>query len=657
MGELVKSSMEGRMKRILNDTAKLERMQYREKQKELRENHLMKLKKSTLPMIEPKIKKYTQSKCRKCDIGNEKFVKHEDWHLPEMNALTMEVETKGWKKWAEVVVVRKFLSMSIESLIFHPAHINMLKNLETKNVPVMFVLQSERFETDAILVNFVLWLNKIELPVAFVDNKMKRIPVIGRILDDLKIKVETKIDAGEILKQQNLLVKFESFEKLLKEDESLEKIKDVSKKSVKFEDDIFGDDDNFDQFSESDSKQPSKRFTKLPNNTYIVPVTINCEKHPQNSILKWRSQENFGIVKLNFHEPYTIPDFLKSNDIPNYSSKNVNSIDNHLKYDLAMKRPVMATHVVAFLMLTKFRDGVTAENLAVELDRLRNDRYKIDFGFEGDSIDIVERGIELLGGKLIESEGKKVQPKNFQELSSYAKVLTPHFALESILAIAGQQLKRSKTYIDYNELITNATDLVELFQIEIPLLLPCEKVENQLRIAFDRLSQSEVMSKPPEPEYTESEHRARRIAKQLESDSEESDDDGYQQIPRNSDNEVTLLDEIEIAALKNAIFPILETYLTVACCLKHLLKGRRLTTEEFHSLSLQTMREECEDGNCKTWESCSIPWIKSCLECLELWKMIDVNDNLIGLTHDYDNKKAIQFLISRIERFFNFTAM
>jgi hypothetical protein len=597
MSHVIKSTRDGRLQRILNDTGRLERMQAKEQLKEIRCQQLMKLKKSPLPVVEP-LMKFLDAKCDKCNGDKESFVEMSDWHMMNLDALAMEGQTKGWKEWAENLVLRKFLALSIKSLVFHPAQINMLKKLQLNNVPVLFVLKSDNFGIDALLAKFVMRMNNVELPVAFVGDQLKSIPMA----DSLKMKFEAQVASGEVLKQENLMVNFESVSSFIA----------VS----------------------------SDIHTRL----HFLPLTINYEKLAVGSSFKWCGSDSLGIVKLNFHEPYTLRDILHTNDLQLLSNLQVKSIDDHMKHDLAMKRPVMSTNVVAFLLLTKFRDGATPENIAVELDRLRNDRHNIDFGFEGDAIDVVERGIEILG-RLVDVDSGNVKPKEVGELVKYAEVLTPHFALESILVIAAMSLQQSNEYIDYGELMEAARKLSEFLVDQIPIVKPCEDLSLSLDRAFDRLTTAEVLTKPQSQSYTENEIRSRKMAKRYESENEEEDDDGYRS--RDPNNEVTMQNTDDIEALKNVTYPILEAFLTVVCILKKHAR-RQVPTSDFIASCLVAMREECEDGKCLYWESCSADWMTKSLEYLRQHEMIEVNGDAITVTK---GRTAIEQLIRHIENF------
>lgn len=58
----------------------------------------------------------------------------------------------------------------------------------------------------------------------------------------------------------------------------------------------------------------------------------------------------------------------------------------------------MSTNALAYLLLTKFREGTTIDRLVVALDELRKelDYTGKDLGFSGDSIDIINYAVSIL---------------------------------------------------------------------------------------------------------------------------------------------------------------------------------------------------------------------------------------------------------------------
>lgn len=63
----------------------------------------------------------------------------------------------------------------------------------------------------------------------------------------------------------------------------------------------------------------------------------------------------------------------------------------------------MSTNAVAFLLLSKFRNGVTLEELVNALNELRIDLdiVRKDIGFTGDSIDVINYGVSYWVEKCI----------------------------------------------------------------------------------------------------------------------------------------------------------------------------------------------------------------------------------------------------------------
>lgn len=58
----------------------------------------------------------------------------------------------------------------------------------------------------------------------------------------------------------------------------------------------------------------------------------------------------------------------------------------------------MSTNAVCFLLLKKFRNGTTVEQLALELSLLRDKLSQAgrDTGFSGDSVDVVKHAVSII---------------------------------------------------------------------------------------------------------------------------------------------------------------------------------------------------------------------------------------------------------------------
>lgn len=142
-----------------------------------------------------------------------------------------------------------------------------------------------------------------------------------------------------------------------------------------------------------------------------------------NKFEKKSPTSEFGERKLRHlhHQPSTSS--LYGTDVVQEEHRTlVDNIARHVVYDCASATAVMTTNAVAFLLLTRFRDGVTMSVFAEALDELRTSlQGSKDIGFTGDSKDVIKYAAELLG------------PSEFQwtpRLCSRPLTVFPNFSLQ-----------------------------------------------------------------------------------------------------------------------------------------------------------------------------------------------------------------------------------
>lgn len=622
MSELIKPSLEG-SRRMEQNAARIDRMKMLESEKSSRNRDLFCLKASTLPVVLPALPWPIDSKCGVCNVEKEEFTKLHDWFEAPFDVLALPFPSKqGWFEWFSSWLHNSTLSSSITSIAVHPAHIKMIRKLQNKRSerPLVFALKSDNLKIDLILVHFVLYQNGIKLPLMLYDGDLQEFPTMTTFNVMKSSEASESQVASHLRSNGSTLVVLDN-----KGNKDLKNVLSASG---------FG----------------------LVANVYLVPVSINSEKLRPGFVLG-KSKEKLGIVKINFHEPYTVKDLDKKElakdlDLDDVKSKSlIQRISKHINNDIAMKLPIMSTNIVAFLLLTRYREGTTNETLVCELNKMREDLIHVDFAFEGESEDIIDHAVGLLGKNLV-TNGNEVKANiaNILELASYAEPLLIHFALESILVVSARSMKHHQKYIDYNALISTASELCQMLQFEIPFKKPCVDFESALVRAFDRCSLKEILRKPAAKILTESETRAVRMARYVEeSDSEDSNDDGYQS--RNPDNEVTINEDLkdQVEWLENVTLPILDTYLTVIYSFKSVDKKSGISKKSFEEVAMKAMREELEDGNCKYWESCSAKWMRSCIDYLKSEKF--VVESVEGKL-SYSSKKSIKSLIYKLEKFF-----
>ncbi|CRK96103.1 CLUMA_CG009539, isoform A [Clunio marinus] len=642
MEKLVKPTMdtakESRLQRLIGDTKTVSRLKYRETLKSERHNQLVKPKTSPLPIILPSNVCEKDSKCWRCDVDKFEFTKTDDWCLEAIDALEIEIPSKKWFHWmtSSFFSIHAILSNSMSSLVIHPAHIKMLHNIREKKpeVPIVFVLKSENVVLDLLMLNYIFYVNKLEFPSTVVDKKLQNIPTVGDVLQHFNL---TFIDDGDKVNEAKLTKQRLQEHKtlLLTMDNEGNELKEVL---------------NVCDFG-------------LSMEIFMLPVTISSEKQRCQLTSFSHLKENLGIVKVNFHEPYMIKDFIQTNEYDDEQNKLNNDVKflriiKHLSYDIDMKRPIMSTNFVAFLLLTWYRDGATKRDLSEKLDEIRESHRSLDFAFEGDSEEIVEHAIDMLGRRLVLHQNGFFRPPigmidNIVELSSYAQVLTPFFLFKSVVVTSALTLKSKGRIIDYEDVINLSQFKCNILSIEYPIVKPCENIPHKIRDAFEGCVSDGLLIMPEEKTKTENEMRALRIAKNLfdDSDDESSED-------RTPCNEVKINEELreEIQAMKKVVMPFLEMFFTVVCILEKIPEDSQEDENKFIERALRAMREECFDLNhCKTLESCSIKWVRSSLKYLEETNVIIVNrseaGNFISIHPEYRQKKFQNFL-NDIERIF-----
>lgn len=262
----------------------------------------------------------------------------------------------------------------------------------------------------------------------------------------------------------------------------------------------------------------------------------------------------YGLIKVVFHEPYTSCDFFQRRD------RNEKFVRDHLQHDIAFKAPVMATNLIALLLLTHFKKGCKIDEMSAKIDEMRKVMSAIDFAFEGAAIDIAEHSLEILQAHIsIDSEGI-ITPKGEKigELKEYARALLIHHALESALLSTAMYLREIDPFVDYDKMMNYAGNLSdELFGL-IPFR-PCASIRDQLVEAFDNLSINDLLKRHVVL-YTEKEQRARKLAKYFDDDSddyENSYDDGSEseeeELDPNNQVIINIDKQEEINVLKDII--------------------------------------------------------------------------------------------------------
>ncbi|XP_054719489.1 glycerol-3-phosphate acyltransferase 1, mitochondrial-like [Uloborus diversus] len=498
--------------------------------------------------------------------------------------------------WFTASILHSVLNKIVDGILVHKGHIEILKTSSQDKIPFVY-LPLHRSHLDYILISYILFMNSLQVPlVAAGDNLF--VPFFGHVLKLL--------GAFFIHRQRNQKQRYHLYQAILQS-----YITESLKASQ-----------NLEFFIEGGRSRSGK--CQLPktgllsmvvksvldgcvDDVYIVPVSVSYEKimegnfiaeqlgHPKEkesflSILCsiWRIMHlNYGNVRVNFCQPFSLNEFLKTNshqylpndnngDTPPESSSSfssdtsdfkpsntskvthsvVNSLARHVMYDASLSIAVMSTHLVAFLFISQYRKGATQQQLQNSMNWLRGEllNKKRDTGFTGESVPVIKRAIDLLGKDLISTETVEVQWTSSDlennnvkvtvytpvvklphvlELQYYANSVVPIFLLDSIVVNAVYALVDveichfrhcdSKLYVCREKIIEKSIELNSILQFEFIPVPPCADIALSFSDVLDELIERECLQVAGVDMFTGS--RVRQLSKKAHVLSFESSDE------------------------------------------------------------------------------------------------------------------------------------
>ncbi|KAK7863758.1 hypothetical protein R5R35_011159 [Gryllus longicercus] len=365
----------------------------------------------------------------------------------------------------------------------------------------------------------------------------------------------------------------------------------------------------------------------------------------------------------------------------------VESIARHILYDATRSTSIMSTNAIAFLLLNKHRCGTTLGNLVRSLDELRKELLvsERDVGFCGESIDVVNHAVELLGPGLVRKE-KKILPiegedpeptifispvimlPNVIELSYYSNTVLAFYVMDSITATglvsllpfdmyhseAGQQSSAHAIWLE--SLMEAAYELCDILQFEFIFTKPCQHLETVLMDRIDSLCTANVLLLDEAKVESDDERGirpSRRIPSYLEYDSEEDD-------LANAEPQTKYTLNIERDALRRLDFlhgllrPLVDTYAASASVLERLASRSRSEKELVHDI-LAEVKVQLDSGQCQYGESLSVDPIKNSLKLFERWGVlechIEENVKLYYLSESRDSEESVREVYNKINKY------
>lgn len=599
----------------------------------------------------------------------------------------------------------KLLPCFLSGVVTHTQQIEMLKAASEKasGIPLIF-LPLHRSHLDYIMVTFILTNNDIQSPLVAAGNNLQ-IPVFGGLLRGLgaffiKRKIDPVVGKKDILYRAILHLYIQH---ALKMGHNIEFFIEGGRTRT------------------GKPCMPKGGILSVIVNAFmdgsipdalLVPVSVNYEKIVDGNFVReqkgekkvpesfrnaisgiWKAlNSKYGLMRIDFNEPYSIKELVQSynkiakedgsmkiykpsaralqhnqstsslygTDVVCEEHRNlIDSISRQVVFDCAAATSVMSTNALAFLLLTRYRQGATAHDISKGLDDLRTLlKGRKDIGFSGESLHIISYATDLLGEHLVQrapnDKGKLIiRPvgtiESWIELAYYSNMLTPHFALQSIVLTtfhtmlpkkvetSDAQQNKDLPGVSRKKLIETSMENCEVYRYEYILNKPTQNLDNMLEFALDELVMQGMITTvqlDDEPEgTTETRRMARALASYIENDDmggndDEQDDDvnDYVTIDQEEPDVFLAFDTIQQQrALCEVLAPFAQTYLCVAESLFILYKNSMLETE-FIKFAMQELKNKVKSQKCPYAESISTDSVRNCLKVLEKWYVIDISN-------------------------------
>ncbi|XP_015514001.1 glycerol-3-phosphate acyltransferase 1, mitochondrial isoform X2 [Neodiprion pinetum] len=622
----------------------------------------------------------------------------------------------------------KVLPCFIQSAVVQPIQIDMLKKANDCGLPLIF-LPLHRSHLDYVMISFILLSNDIRNPLIAAGDNLK-IPFFGWLLSGLgAFYIKRRIDP--VLGRKDMLYRAVLHTYLV---ESLR-----AGHNIEF----------FIEGGRTRTGKPCMPKVGILSvildaymdgtidDALIVPVSMNYERLVDGNFVReqlgqpkkmetfgtaisalWSTlMGNYGIVKVDFSQPFSLREMLKSlqaqqNKLTVQSAASrplkstvsssslygtdvvseeyrqlVDCIAKHVIHDCAKSTPIMSTNVVAFLLLNKFRDGCTLDRLVESFDSIRQELEwsQRNIAFCGESIDIINHALDILGPGLVKQqrqevtdtvEGQAIRNEvivairpvsilpNVIELSYYSNSMLVHYVLDSVVVTAlygslhsqindPQAIANNNITVFQDTLLEKALKVCDILKYEFIFCRPCQDLETLLIETINNLTTTSIITLKEEA-YTEEELWSRRYARNLD----DSSDEEYAVTNRTKKIEYKLNLDTECSRrmefLHTLLRPFVDTYTMSAFALRKLV-GRSLTERDLLYEVLAEIKTGLDRGIVNYGESLCVDPIKNSFKLFEKWEVLEChpqeNVKIYYLKEEYDNDKAANQIYESIATF------
>ncbi|KAI4503061.1 hypothetical protein M0802_002105 [Mischocyttarus mexicanus] len=622
-------------------------------------------------------------------------------------------------------ILYKLLPCFTQSAIVYSPHIEMLTKAKESGLPLIF-LPLHRSHLDYVMISFILLIYNIRNPLIAAGDNLK-IPVFGWLLRGLgaffiKRRIDSSANHKDVLYRAILHTYI------------MESLKTGH---------------NMEFFVEGGRTRTGKpcmpkggilsvivdaNMDGTIEDALIIPTAMNYERLVDGNFVReqlgqpkkmetfgstikamWSTlMGNYGIVKINFCQPFSLKEMVKSvQELQQKQSRNsskenrtlkytisnsslygtdfvveehrqlVDKIARHVVYDCSKYTPIMSTNVVACLLLYKFRNGCTLEKLVESFNEIREDFEDEDLAFTGETIDIINHALDILGPGLVKQQEEEitesVDGQNIKsnvvmvypvtilssiiELSYYSNTMLPYYAMKSAIVtvicietlpkVTNSEVTLSNKTFYEEDLVKKITKLCDILRYELIFCKPCETLELKINHTIKEL-ESSISLKLYEESYMDIEKWSRRCAKYFDDSEDEEYVDNAPKRPSRYSLDLTPTDVTYMEFLHTLLRPLIDTYTYSAFTLKKLI-GKSLSERDLIEEVSKEIQTYLDKSEIIYGESLCVDPIKNSFKLFEKWDVLEciIQDNVkkFQLKPLYNTNEAIETLYQSIAMF------
>ncbi|CAC5400554.1 GPAT1_2 [Mytilus coruscus] len=349
--------------------------------------------------------------------------------------------------------------------------------------------------------------------------------------------------------------------------------------------------------------------------------------------------------------------------------QSIESVAEHVLYYSVQSQSLMCTNLVAFLLLTKYREGTTVKQLIHDIDWLKEElRFrKRDVGFVGDTSEVLEYVLELLTENLVIKIGDtNIKPctelPQIFELSYYANPVLSVFLLESVLAcsvifhcdidMSSVTTQREDVTANREDILTTAQSLCKLLKYDFIFCPPCKRLEEELADALDELVTSEILKEHEDDNGCGDQHQkwARNLSATVSWDDDEENEDFSEQLLKVNAHRSDCFNKLLF--LYTVLAPILESYyLTVLHISRDL--AVELPEDSFIHILHTHAKKRVEKKLASFAESAALSTIKNAVKGFEDSNIVNVyyagNIRMMELRDHYTVWNKLNYYLDLLE--------